>query len=162
MRVAIVSACLCALLFGGGAPSAPAAEAEQAAARAIRLPRDAPVPVRLDYGVSAKSARVDDPVYMKVAQAVAYNGVVVIPEGAPVKGRVSEAGGSGASADIVIMAEYVTVGEDRIRLYGTTADQKKKRAVSVNDGVLTIPLGRRKTVNLPAGSVFFAYTDQNY
>jgi hypothetical protein len=99
---------------------------------------------------------------MKVAQAVAFNGVIVIPEGAPVKGRVSEASGSGKSGSIVIMAEYVVVGDDRIPLYGTTADQKKKSGISVNDGVISIPLGRSRAANLVAGTVFFAYTDQNY
>lgn len=132
---------------------------------AIRLPKDAPVKVRLDYGVSSKSARIDDPVYMKVAEAVVYNGVVVIPEGAIVKGRVTDVtapGGFGKTGSVVITAEYVTIGEDRIRLYGNTADYGKKGGASVNEGVLSIPLGRGKHVNLEAGTLFMAYTEQNY
>ncbi len=131
----------------------------------IRLPRDTPVKVRMDYGVSSKAARVDDPVYMKVAEAVAYNGAIVIPAGAPVKGHVAEVtppGGFGKSGSVVIAAEYVTVGEDRIRLSGSTADHGTAGGASVTDGVLSVPLGKGKHVNIEAGTLFIAYTDQNY
>lgn len=140
-------------------------DGNERAAPQIQLPRDTPVRVRMDYGVSSKAARVDDPVYMKVAEAVACNGVIVIPAGAAVKGHVSEVdapGGFGKAGSVVIAAEYVTVGEDRIRLSGSTFDNGRPARASVTNGVLSVPLGKGKHVNIEAGTLFTAYTDQNY
>ena len=135
---------------------------------AVRLPRGTEVLVRLDYGVSSKAAKVGDPIYMRVVTAVRYNGVIVIPEDAPVKGNVSEAspaGGLGQSGILVIGAEYVGVGDDRIRLQGSTEDRRKKPNASVSNGVLSVPLGslsKGKAANLVAGTQFLAYTVQDY
>lgn len=162
MSLSIVLASL-GLFLAQAETSAP--PPQTTASPAVRLPKDAPVKVRLDYGVSSKSARVDDAVYMKVAEAVVYNGVIVIPEGAPVTGRVTEVnapGGFGKAGSIVITAEYVTVGEDRIRLSGNTASYGRKGGASVNNGVLSIPLGGGKPVNLEAGTLFMAYTERAY
>jgi len=164
MRVSMSAVFLGLLLLGAAGDRLPA-QSQAAAAPQIRLPRDTPVKVRTDYGVSSKAARVDDPVYMKVAEAVAYKGAVVIPAGAPVKGHVSEVtppGGFGKSGSVVIAADYVMVGEDRIRLSGSTADLGKPGGASVTDGVLSVPLGRGKHVNIEAGTLFIAYTDRNY
>lgn len=147
------------------APVSAQQETSQHPAAQVRLPKDTPVAIRTDYGVSSKAARVDDPIYMKVAKAVSYKGMVVIPEDAPVKGRISEVtppGGFGKTGSVVIVAEYVTVGEDRIRLSGSTEDHGKPGGASATDGVLTIPLGKGKHVNIEAGTVFIAYTEQNY
>ena len=163
MRKILFTALLLAAACAG--PVSAQQETDQRPAAQIRLPKDTPVAVRTDYGVSSKAARVDDPIYMKVAKAVSYKGTVVIPEGAPVKGRVSEVtppGGFGKTGSVVIIAEYVTVGEDRIRLSGSTEDRGKPGGASVTDGVLSVPLGRGKHVNIEAGTLFIAYTDQNY
>jgi hypothetical protein len=154
-----------ALLLATGFVAPLPAQPQGAAAARVRLPRDTPVAIRTDYGVSSKAARLDDPVYMKVAKAVSYQGSIVIPEGAPVKGRVSDVtppGGFGKSGNVVITAEYVTVGEDRIRLSGSTGDRGKPGGPSVTDGVLSVPLGKGRHVNIEAGTLFIAYTDQNY
>lgn len=164
MRVSISAAFLGLLLLGAASDRLPA-QPQAVAAPQIRLPKDTPIKVRMDYGVSSKAARVDDPVYMKVAEDVAYKGAVVIPAGAPVKGRVSEVtppGGFGKSGSVVIIADYVTVGEDRVRLSGSTADRGKPGGAAVADGVLSIPLGTGKHVNIEAGTLFIAYTEQNY
>lgn len=161
MRKILLPALLLAAgpLYGQQEPAPPRAVVQ------VRLPKDTPVKVMMEYGVSSKAARVDDPVFMKVAEAVAYNGTVVIPEGAPVKGHVSEVdapGGFGKSGSVVIEAEYVTIGEDRIRLSGSTADYRKPGGASVTEGVLSVPLGKGKHVNIEAGTVFTAYTARNY
>ena len=50
------------------APAQQAAETQRVPAE-IRLPRGTEIRVRTDYGISSKAARVDDAVYLKVAQA---------------------------------------------------------------------------------------------
>lgn len=164
MRVPTIAAFVGLLVLG--AVEVPIlAQPQVTAAPQVRLPKDTPIKVRMDYGVSSKTARVDDAVYMKVAEDIAYKGAVVIPAGAPVKGRVSEVtppGGFGKSGSVVIMADYVTVGEDRIRLSGSTADRGKPGGASVTEGVLSIPLGKGKHVNIEAGTLFIVYTEQNY
>lgn len=146
------------------APAQQAAETQRVPAE-IRLPRGTEIRVRTDYGISSKAARVDDAVYLKVAQAVAYNGAIVIPAGAPVKGHVSEVtapGGFGKTGSVVIDADYVIVGEDRIKLSGSTADRGRPIGASVNEGVLRVPLGKGMNVNIEAGTLFLAYTEQAY
>ncbi len=163
MRVLMMPVLANLLLVATAVPLA--AQPQSANTASVRLPKETPVIVRTDYGVSSKAARVDDPIYMKVAKAVSYKGTVVIPEGAPVKGRVSEVtppGGFGKTGSVVIIAEYVTVGEDRIRLSGSTEGRGKPGGASVTDGVLSVPLGKGKHVNIEAGTLFIAYTDQNY
>lgn len=153
-----------ALLLAAGPLPAQQDPAPRVASQ-VRLPKGTEIRIRMDYGVSSRAARVDDPVHMKVAEAVAHDGAIVIPEGAPVKGHVTEVsppGGFGKTGSVVIAAEYVTVGEDRIRLSGSTADRGRAGGASANDGVLSIPLGRGKHVNIEAGTLFTAYTDQNY
>ena len=153
------------LATGFAAPLFGQQDGKEQSARQIRLPRDTPVKVRMDYGVSSKAARVDDPVYMKVAETVSYNGAIVIPAGSDVKGHVSKVdspSGFGKAGSVVIAAEYVTVGEDRIRLSGSTSDYGRPVRAAVTDGVLSVPLGKGRPVNIEAGTLFTAYTDQNY
>ena len=86
MRTPIVTAFL-GLLLLGAAVDRLGAEPPAEAAKIVRLPRGTEIKVRTDYGISSKAARVDDAVYLKVADAVAYNGIIVIPAGASVKGQ---------------------------------------------------------------------------
>ena len=134
--------------------------------RQIRLAKGTPVPVRMDYGVSAKSARVGDPVYLKVVAPVPQKGVVVIPEGSVVTGRVTTASppSGGQAGELVIEMESVDTGKGRIPLTGSTGDRGRVRTTSVNEGVLTVPFGAQKgkNANIEAGTVFTAYTDRDY
>lgn len=167
MRISIVSAFLGLLLLGAEGGPLPA-QSQQAPATQVRLPKGTEIVVRLDYGVSSKAARTGDPIYMKVARAVAHAGAVVIPEDAPVKGEVAEAnppGGFGKPGNVVIVAEYVTIGEKRVRISGSTADRGKSARASAADGVVSIPLGalgKGKNVNIEAGTLFLAYTEEDY
>jgi hypothetical protein len=167
MRISIVSAFLGLLILGPGGEPLPA-QSQQLPAAQVRLPKGTEIIVRMDYGVSSKAARAGDPVYMKVARAVVHAGAIVIPEDAPVKGEVAEAnppGGLGKTGSVVIVAEYVTVDEKRIRLSGSTADHGKSARASAADGVVSIPLGalgKGKNVNIEAGTLFFAYTEEDY
>lgn len=140
--------------------------APPAAVRNVRLPKGTPVRVRMDYGVSAKAARVGDPVYLKVVRAVMSKDLIVIPEGSLVTGRVVEASppGGGRPGALVIDMEFVAVSDGRIRLAGSTADRGSARATTVNEGMLTVPLGSGsgKNANIPAGTEFTAYTDRDY
>ncbi|MBK6492673.1 MAG: hypothetical protein IPF97_13580 [Sphingomonadales bacterium] len=164
MRTPIVTAFL-GLLLLGAAVDRLGAEPPAEAAKIVRLPRGTEIKVRTDYGISSKAARVDDAVYLKVADAVAYNGIIVIPAGASVKGHVSEVtapGGFGKTGSVVIDADYVIVGEDRIKISGSTAERGRPIGASVNEGVLRVPLGKGKNVNIEAGTLFLAYTEQAY
>ena len=164
MRTPIVTEFL-GLLLLGAAVDRLGAEHTAEAAKIVRLPRGTEIKVRTDYGISSKAARVDDAVYLKVADAVAYNGIIVIPAGASVKGHVSEVtapGGFGKTGSVVIDADYVIVGEDRIKISGSTAERGRPIGASVNEGVLRVPLGKGKNVNIEAGTLFLAYTEQAY
>lgn len=164
MRTTIASALAGLLLLGTAVDrlhGEPAAEAE----KSIRLPRGTEIRVRTDYGISAKAARVGDLVYLKVASPVAHNGIIVIPTDAPVMGHISEVtapGGLGVAGAVVIDADYVTVGEDRIKISGSTARRGRPNGPSMNDRTLRVPLGRSKAVNIEAGTMFLAYTEQAY
>ena len=156
---------LSALLLAAGPAGPLFSQQVPGAAPQIRLPRGMEIRIRMDYGVSSKAARVGDPVYMKVAEDVVSKGAIVIPEGTPVKGHVTEVsapGGFNKSGSVVIAVEYLTVGEDRIRLTGSTANYGRPAGASVTDGVLSVPLGKRKHVNIEAGTLFLAYTEQDY
>ena len=148
------------LLVASAASVAASAQQPVTAKPAVRLPKGSEIKIRMDYGVSSKAARVDDPVYLHVVEPVVYNGVIVIPEGARVTGRVAE---SSQADGLAIEVKFVDVGIDgRIPIQGAAADRKKRPGASVSDGVLSVPLGRRKSFNLPAGTALLAYTDKDY
>lgn len=153
-------------LFSGAAAAQTPAQPPSAPVREVRLPKGTPVRVKMDYGVSAKAARVGDPVYLKTVGNVGAKGVVIIPEGSRVTGRVTEASEAGArsGASLVIEMELVDTGTARIRLAGTTADRGKVRTSSISEGVVTVPFGtqRSKNANIEAGTEFTAYTDRDY
>lgn len=130
-------------------------------APAIRLAQGTPVRVRMDYGVSAKAAREGDPVYLKVAAPVmAKDGAVIIPPDSRVTARITQA----SPTALVIDMEYVETGEARFRLTGSTEDRKAVRTTGVDNGVVTVPLGRGpgKSANIPAGTMFTAYIARDY
>lgn len=165
MRGPIVSIILAALLLATNAARASAEPQAEAVAKVFRLPRGTEILIRTDYGISSKAARLDDPVYLKVARDVAYKGVVIIPAGSSVRGHVSDVtapGSFGKAGSVTIDADYIQIGEDRIRLSGSTANGGQAGGASVNEGVLRVPLGKGKNVNIEAGTLFLAYTDQNY
>lgn len=166
MRRHHLKALLALGLFSGVASAQTPPQPPSTPVREARLPKGTPVRVKMDYGVSAKAARVGDPVYLKTVGNVGAKGVLIIPEGSRVTARVAEASAAEgrSAASLVIEMEYVDTGQARIRLAGTTADRGKVRTSSISEGVVTVPFGAQKgkNANIEAGTEFTAYTDRDY
>jgi hypothetical protein len=140
----------------------------------ILLPKDTPVKIVLAYGISAKAAKIDDMVYMRVFEAVAHQGRTIIPEGASVQGRVTRAvapGGGGRPGVLEIDAEFVVTEDARYRVTGAIStaglDQTPSGSTGLGNaagGSLTVPLGGRKAgnANLSAGDGFVARVARDY
>lgn len=155
--------------------TAPLAAQTPAPAKAeIILPKDTPVKIVLAYGVSAKAARAEDVVYMRVFEAVSHKGRTIIPEGASVQGRVTRAvapGGGGRPGVLEIDAEYVVTDDARYRVTGAISTTGLNQTPSASTGLsnaagggLTVPLGGRKAgnANLSAGDGFVARVARDY
>jgi hypothetical protein len=134
----------------------------------VRLARGTPIRIVLPYGVSSKAAKVGDPVYLRVAEAVQSQGIILIPEGSAVQAHVAEAtppGGLGRAGSIRIDAEAVTFEGGRIRLEGSLSAGGQSQRPGVAQGVVTVPLGSRGAAakaNLEAGTVFVATTARDF
>lgn len=155
-------------------PMPVAAQSSAPANPAIVLPKATPVKIVLAYGVSAKAARNDDIVYMRVFEAVVHKGRTIIPEGASVQGRVTRAvapGGGGRPGVLTIDAEYVVTETARYRVTGAISTEGLNQTASASTGLaaaaggsVSIPLGGRKAgnANLSAGAGFVATIARDY
>lgn len=163
------------LLAGLALSLGTAALAQAPVPKTVLLPQNTPVKIVLAYGVSSKTARAEDRVVMRVFEAVAHNGKIVVPEGATVEGRVSRAvapGGGGRPGELVIDADYVVTEQGRFRVTGSIStsgrDQTADFATGGMSGAagasLSIPFGGRKaeSANLMAGAGFIARIARDY
>jgi BON domain len=73
---------------GSSAPSRPAPHVSATTSRPIDLPPGTLLPVRLNDEVTTKTAKPDDTFSGNVTQNVFVNGMILIPAGTPVLGRV--------------------------------------------------------------------------
>jgi len=166
----LLIAATAALMVPGSSGAQPAPRAQPA----VNLPQGTPVKIVLAYGVSAKAAKAEDVIFMRVFEAVVRNGRTLIPEGASVQGRVSRAvapGGGGRPGEVTIDAEYVVTDEGRYRVTGSISsaglDQTPSSSTGLSNAVggsVSIPLGGRKAgnANLEAGVGFVATIAKDY
>ncbi len=139
------------------------------ASGATRLPEGTEIRVRTESDLSSKTAEVGDMVYLRVSDPVRYHGHVVIPDGARVTGRISEArhrGVFGRSGKLAISVDSVKVGENSIRLRGARNNNGKGQGtLSIATAVLVAPIAgiiTGKSATIKQGTEFIVYTDQDY
>lgn len=189
---------LCALLLSAPAaaqtPAAGAAQPAASPAAASYVPAPAPaltpaaiiaplpanrailragteVPVRLVEEVTTKGKKlhVGQRVRMETADAVVYQGLIVVPANSPVTGEITDVvnkGMWGKSGHVGLRVLYVTVNGRQIRLSGAIDDKGVAggvAAVAVS-AVVFLPAGFFMTgtsAKLPVGTAFKAFLDED-
>ncbi|WP_375288499.1 hypothetical protein [Sphingomonas sp.] len=130
-----------------------------------------PVVLRLAEGITTKekAAKINDRVRMEVAEAVAVNGVTVIPAGSPAVGELTEVrnkGMWGKSGRIVGRVLTVNANGRTIRLSGTFDSKGGSGtggAVAVS-AVVFAPAGffmTGKSAEMPAGFTVRGFVDED-
>ena len=161
-----------ALLFASTATFASAQTAvmlQQPAANVLRT--GAPVSLRLIERVTTKeqAAHLNDRVRMEVAEAVAVNGVVIIPAGSPAVGELTEVrnkGMWGKSGRLVGRVLTVNANGRTIRLSGTFDSKggSGTGAAVATSAIVFAPAGffmTGKSAELPAGAIVRGFVDED-
>lgn len=155
-----------------------AATAEPVATTAAPAPAVQPAKVKLREGteirfvfaesVSSATSNEGDRINLRVDEAVKVDGITVIHNGAMGVGTVTSAhkrGFMGKAGDLNIMLDYVSVGDERVRVRANKGKEGEGRIGSTV--VLTVlfgPLGllkRGKDVEIKAGAPITAFVDQD-
>lgn len=129
------------------------------------------VPVRLVEEVTTKGKKlhVGQRVRMETADAIVYQGLVVVPANSPVTGEITDVvnkGMWGKSGHVSLRVLYVTVNGRQIRLSGAIDDKGVAggvAAVAVS-AVIFLPAGFFMTgtsAKLPVGTAFKAFLDED-
>jgi hypothetical protein len=129
------------------------------------------VPVRLVEEVTTKGKKlhVGQRVRMETADAIVYQGLVVVPANSPVTGEITDVvnkGMWGKSGHVSLRVLYVTVNGRQIRLSGAIDDKGVAggvAAVAVS-AVVFLPAGFFMTgtsAKLPVGTAFKAFLDED-
>jgi len=98
---------------------APADVASESASTLVTVPALTPVIVRIDAELSSRTSKSGDRFNIIVAEDVRIGEAVVIPAGAVGEGEVIHAarrGAGGKAGELIVMARFVLVGENQIRL----------------------------------------------
>jgi len=124
---------------GSGSSGTNAASGEQAAAPAQTAPAPAPPPivvktgtnirVTIDQDVSSKDGNVGDPVSASLAAPIVVDGSVVVPEGAKVSGKVTDAKSAGrfkGAAELAITLTSIDVNGKRYAIQTTAFTEASK------------------------------------
>jgi hypothetical protein len=155
-----------------------AAAAEPVATTAAPAPAVQPTKVKLREGteirlvfaesVSSATSNEGDRINLRVDESVKVDGITVIHNGAMGVGTVTSAhkrGFMGKAGDLNIMLDYVSVGDERVRVRANKGKEGEGRIGSTV--VLTVlfgPLGllkRGKDVEIKAGAPITAFVDQD-
>jgi hypothetical protein len=129
------------------------------------------VPVRLVEEVTTKGKKlhVGQRVRMETADALVYQGMIVVPANSPVTGEITDVvnkGMWGKSGHVSLRVLYVTVNGRQIRLSGAIDDKGVAggvAAVAVS-AVVFLPAGFFMTgtsAKLPVGTAFKAFLDED-
>lgn len=118
-----------------------AASGEQAAAPAQQAPAPAPAPppiavkagtnirVTIDQDVSSKDSNVGDPVNASLAAPIVIDGAVVVPQGAKVSGKVTDAKSAGrfkGAAELAITLTSIDVNGKRYAIQTSSYTEASK------------------------------------
>lgn len=141
------------------------------AAETAVLPRNTPVVLRLEEGLSTKSHRQKkgDPFALSVARNVVFRGHIVIPRGARALGRIAwqtRKGAFGKSGKMELAFEYIEVGETRIPITGKFREEGEGNSdATVSTALFLSVLGSGfitgHSAEIPAGQEFTAWTNED-
>ncbi len=183
----VIFLCLSAsILFGQGAPAAPAQSATappvQASQPATPAPGPAAAPsagklvlgegsdVKLKFAddLSSKTANEGDPVNLVLDEDLKVGEVVVAKAGCKAVGEITnakKAGMMGKAGELNLRLEHLTVGDQRVRLRGSKGKEGEgKVGTAVALTVLFGPIGlikHGKNVEVKAGTLLTAYVDED-
>ena len=131
------------------------------------IPEGTEVKLRMLESLSSGTAVEGQRFNMELDEDIRVDGKVVVPRGAKAVGTVTHAkkkGFMGKGGELNVTLDYVTVGEDRIRLRAAEGKEgADKVGTTVVLTVLFGPLGllkRGHNVEVNAGTVLTAYVDQ--
>jgi hypothetical protein len=155
--------------FANAAQAQTAVMTPQPAANVLRT--GTPVALRLIEGLTTKekAAHLNDRVRMEVAEAVAVNGVVIIPAGSPAVGELTEVRNKamwGKSGRLVGRVLTVNANGRTIRLSGTFDSKggSGTGAAVATSAIVFAPAGffmTGKSAELPAGSMVRGFVDED-
>jgi hypothetical protein len=126
------------------------------------------VPLKFASSISSKTANEGDPVEFVLDDDLKVGDSIVVSKGAHALATVTtakKAGMMGRPGDLAVQIQYLVVGSNRVHIRGTKGregDSKTGAAVALT--VLFGPIGlikHGKNVEIPAGSPFTAYVDQD-
>jgi hypothetical protein len=136
-------------------------------ASAATVPEGTEVKLRMLDSLSSGTAVEGQRFNLELDDDIRIDGNVVVPRGAKAVGTVTHAkkkGFMGKGGELNVTLDYVTVGEDRIRLRAAEGKEgEDKVGTTVVLTVLFGPLGllkRGHNVDVNAGTVLTAYVDQ--
>ncbi|WP_394727191.1 hypothetical protein [Altererythrobacter sp. GH1-8] len=128
-------------------------------ARAFTLPKLTPVYISVDAPLGSKTSTTGETFPITVTEAVIVDGVEVIPVGTKGEGEVihaKKAGGSGSGGELILTANYIALGEQKIPLrsmeLGVTGKDQTDLALAT--GIFAGPIGflvRGKNIDVPEG-----------
>jgi hypothetical protein len=126
------------------------------------------VPLKFANSISSKTANEGDPVEFVLDEDLKVGDSIVVSKGAHALATVTtakKAGMMGRPGDLAVQIQYLVTGSNRVHIRGTKGregDSKTGAAVALT--VLFGPIGlikHGKNVEIPAGSPFTAYVDQD-
>ena len=126
------------------------------------------VPLKFATSISSKTANEGDPVEFVLDDDLKVGDSIVVSKGAHALATVTtakKAGMMGRPGDLAVQIQYLVVGSNRVHIRGTKGregDSKTGAAVALT--VIFGPIGlikHGKNVEIPAGSPFTAYVDQD-
>lgn len=168
-KSAFAAAVLLAVTAAGSVSAQTAVMLQQPAGNVLRT--GTPVSLRLIEGLTTKekAAHLNDRVRMEVAEAVAVNGVVVIPAGSPAVGELTEVrnkGMWGKSGRLVGRVLTVNANGRTIRLSGTFDSKggSGTGAAVATSAIVFAPAGffmTGKSAELPAGAIVRGFVDED-
>lgn len=126
------------------------------------------VPLKFVNSISSKTANDGDPVEFVLDDDLKVGDSIVVGKGAHALATVTtakKAGMMGRPGDLAVQIQYLTVGSNRVHIRGTKGREgDSKTGATVALTVLFGPIGlikHGKNVEIPAGSPFTAYVDQD-
>jgi hypothetical protein len=126
------------------------------------------LPLKFAASISSKTANEGDPVEFVLDDDLKVGDSVVVAKGAHALATVTtakKAGMMGRPGDLAVQIQYLVVGSNRVHIRGTKGREgDSKTGATVALTVLFGPIGlikHGKNVEIPAGSPFTAYVDQD-
>jgi hypothetical protein len=152
--------------------------AGQVASAQMVIPSGTKISARLEQTISSATAEQGQQVQLSVTEAVKLNGVIVIPQGAPVIGTIvvaQEKRSMGRTGKLDFSVDKVRAADGEYIPLRYTMQKKEGGSKGVSTGIMTagavvlfwpaapfLLLRKGKDVNINKGIVFEVFTDQDH